>query len=336
MNNANCTCKILIADGGDDDRIENLLIHNLNFPNLNYEYIKYPFDKTIDDYYRKLENVLKRVQTKYFIFADNDDFFILDKFNELVLKLESDSSYIGARGQLINLTLFDTNYNGISDHIGDFYIAVSKDSKSLNQIDPIERIETLCKNFSKFDYYTNWYCIYRTNEYKDFYSKLNSLPIKEVLVNEILVNVMVAFTGKVYITNDPYIVRQINSSMLGDKLMSGNSFLERCLTLDALTEINFSVNTFLDIDNPSKKRIFVAIAAWLEFFIYNNYYQNHHNKSIFSKTIKYIKKNRYLYKTIYSLYLKYKNILNKEYVTKIVCLPNIESYIIKKKSKFKK
>ena len=79
MNDMKCPYKILIADGGKDKSIEEHLSDSSNYPDLNYVYIRYPYDETIDDFYRKLENILSQVQTKYHLYADNDDFFLLNK-----------------------------------------------------------------------------------------------------------------------------------------------------------------------------------------------------------------------------------------------------------------
>ena len=40
MNTIQCGYKILIADGGDDESLQNHLENYQNYPNLNYDYIK--------------------------------------------------------------------------------------------------------------------------------------------------------------------------------------------------------------------------------------------------------------------------------------------------------
>jgi glycosyltransferase domain-containing protein len=328
MNDICCPYKILIADGGDDLEVENILKINTNYPNIIFEYFKFPYDNTLVQFYSKLEKIIDQVETKYFLLADNDDFFIFNHFNKFIEILENDNSYIGARGKLINLSIYDKDGIITNTPFGKSYIALSKDSKDINNTSPINRVEFLCNNFSKFDYYTNWYCIFRKNDYLNIFKKLNIIPIKEVIVNEILMNVLLAFNGKIYINNDPFIIRQLNSSMLGDKLMHGNSFLERCLVNGAFTDFTYSINNYTDADQDSKDKILASIATWLEYFIYNNYKQNSNNNPFFSFIKLYIKNNTYIYKVFYYLYLKYRNLKNKDNKIHIVNLPIIESYIL--------
>jgi hypothetical protein len=74
-----------------------------------------------------------------------------------------------------------------------------KETFSLDQDDTIERIEFLCNNMSRYDYYINWYRIFRLKDFVDVHCKLNSHPIKEVLVNEILMNVLLLIRGKIHV-----------------------------------------------------------------------------------------------------------------------------------------
>ena len=78
MNDLSCPYKILVADGGEDKNIENHLKDINNYPNLDYSYIRFPADNTLSDFYRKFVSVINSVKTPYLLFADNDDFFLLD------------------------------------------------------------------------------------------------------------------------------------------------------------------------------------------------------------------------------------------------------------------
>ena len=79
MNDMQCSYKILIADGGEDSAIEQHLRNHENYPHLDYEYIRYPYDATIDDYCKKFENVISRVESEYLLLADNYYFYLLER-----------------------------------------------------------------------------------------------------------------------------------------------------------------------------------------------------------------------------------------------------------------
>ena len=51
MDLLNFPYKILIADGGENVEIQQVLENKDNFPNLNYDYIRYPYDNTLDDFH---------------------------------------------------------------------------------------------------------------------------------------------------------------------------------------------------------------------------------------------------------------------------------------------
>jgi len=74
----NCPFKILIADGGLDDSVQQYL-STLEPNNLNLEYVRYPPDLSLKEWFAKISDVTQRVETKYAILADNDDFLFFDR-----------------------------------------------------------------------------------------------------------------------------------------------------------------------------------------------------------------------------------------------------------------
>ena len=79
MNDIKCPYPILIADGGINIEIEDYLSNKQNYSDLDYTYIRYPADKTLPDFYKKFLAVIGLVKTPYLLFADNDDFFLIDQ-----------------------------------------------------------------------------------------------------------------------------------------------------------------------------------------------------------------------------------------------------------------
>jgi glycosyltransferase domain-containing protein len=308
MNSINCKFKILIADGGNDIDLISFLNNKSNYPNLDYEYLKYPYDATIEDYYNKFKDALSKIKTKYLVLADNDDFFLLDRFDNYIQYLNLNSDYIGARGELVNLKLFDNNKKIKNSIFGKSYEAIIINSPTLEHENPLSRINFLCSNFNNYSYCTNWYCIFNTIKFSKIYNDLNSFNNKELLINEISINIMFVYTGKIKIFDEAFIVRQINTSSVGDNLIINNSFLERCINHNAFSDFNYLVDNILKIkDTTIKHSILNSIAAWLEIFIYNNRLERLYQKSnnfIFRNKLK---KIPIFGKLIYALYLATNN-----------------------------
>jgi len=273
MNDMRCPCRILIADGGEDSAIEQHLRNHENYRHLDYEYIRYPYDATIEDYYMKCENVISRVESEYLLRADNDDFYLLDRIPEILAFLDMHKNYVGARGELVNLTLFDRA--GLSSHVtlGTRYLAVADEVPSIENTCPYERVEALCKGMSTYDYYANWYCIFRSASFEEVWKSLITLPIKEMIVNEVLTHVLMVMKGKIKIMPTPFYVRQTGTSISAATLVVGNEFLERCIVNNALSEFGVAVDQFVEVQTRDERdRLLRAIAAWLEVFVSNIYW----------------------------------------------------------------
>lgn len=275
--------KILIADGGDDQNLESHLREYRNYPNLDYEYIRYPFDSSLEDYYQKLYDVLTRVKTKYTLHADNDDFYLLDKIENHLTFLDENLDYVAARGSLVNLELVNRKYEPISSPTGHAYLARYVFSEPIVAHSHLERIKLLCEGMSKFDYYSNWYSITRTDVLVSIWSQLVTLKIKEVIVLEILSHVMLVTAGKVRITPDEFYFRQSHTSSFGDTLVRNNEFVERCIANNGLSEFAYALNNFQILKNIEENEIALrSIAYWFNEFIFNI---NDSKRADFKKTI---------------------------------------------------
>ena len=272
MNDMQCPYKILIADGGADSAIEqHLRNHCSNYPYLNCEYVRYPYDTTLDDYHKKFENIVSRVESEYLLVADNDDFYLLERIPEILAFLDAHKDYVGARGQLVDLTLYSKT--GVSSGTkSSRYAAVSREAVSIEDASPFDRVEALCRGMSTHDYYANWYCIFRSEPFNDMWKSLMTLPIKEVIVLEVLVHVLMTARGKIKITSKPFYIRQSHTSSFAVTLLVGNEFLERCIVNNALSGFGLAIDQFVaDGGEEERHRLLKAIAAWLEVFVTNIY-----------------------------------------------------------------
>ncbi len=92
--------RVLIADGGNDPRVVEVLSQADSFPNVNYEYVRYSYDRRYADYFRKVADALARVATPFVVLACNDDFFITDGLERSARFLEAHPDYVAAAGDV--------------------------------------------------------------------------------------------------------------------------------------------------------------------------------------------------------------------------------------------
>ena len=90
--------KILLADGGKDEKIERHLNKIENYPNLNYQYIRFPYDHGYPEFYSKVNNTLNLVTTPFVLLGDNDDFFDINGLQNSVEFLSQNSNFSACRG----------------------------------------------------------------------------------------------------------------------------------------------------------------------------------------------------------------------------------------------
>jgi glycosyltransferase domain-containing protein len=282
MNDMRCPYRILIADGGEDSAIEQHLRNHENYSHIDYEYIRYPYDATIEGYYRKLENVISRVESEYLLLADNDDFYLLERIPDILAFLDTQKDYVGARGQLVDLFLFDKAGSSKGLTSGLRYLAVSNEAPSIESASPFDRIEALCRDMGKYLYYGNWYCVFRSASLQEVWKSLITLPKKEVIVTEMLTHVLMLMRGKIKIMPYPFYIRQSNTSMHSDTLLVGNGFLERCLVNNALSEFGLAVDQFVSVGNKEERdRLLRAIAGWLEALVSNIHFSRLRDETSF-------------------------------------------------------
>ena len=285
----------------------------------------------MEDYYNKYHDVLKRVTTPYVIQADNDDFFILNNIPELIKSLEVNVDVVGVRGEHTDFIVYGSSF-GINNNIqGSRYTAIARSAPSLEMESSIERIDYLCKNMARFDYYSNWYCIFRTEIVLEIWNRLMTISIKEPLLIEILMHVYLLEKGKILIFNFPYYLRQQETSQFGDTLVINNNFVERCVFHGVLSEFGISINKFLTSHTEhEKKEVLKSITIWFQQFIVNihNNSMRYHN-SQFYKFRKRLKSIAYVGPFSEIVYLYISNLFKQQGKRKFIKIKEIENYIIK-------
>jgi glycosyltransferase domain-containing protein len=331
MDNKRCPYRILIADGGEDQKLENFLKSGDHYKNLKYSYLRYPFDATLSEFYSKLENVISLVESDYVLLADNDDFYILDRISELASFLDANSDYVAARGQLVTFEVFDSLGNSNACAFGARYRASMSHTKSIDSDNPVERIDSVCRGMAEQNYYMNWYSVVRTQALQKIWKNLVSLPIREIIVLEVMTHVMLLHEGKLKVIASPFYMRQLNTSFFGDDLVIDNKFLERCLCSNAFSEFPVAVNLFLGATNDEDRRkILISIAGWLNIFLFNINRGNQIRSGVIFKYYNFFIHVPYIGILIEKIFIFVKYFFNQGTKKTIVRIPDIEPYILNK------
>lgn len=331
MNDMRCPHHILIADGGKDSAIEQHLGDHRNYPLLDYEYIRFRFDDSVKTYVYKLVSVLGLVRTEYVLLADNDDFYLLQPIPEILLFLDTNSEYVGARGLHLSLSLADESGPEESITKGDWYDATVFGSPSIEHATAIERVEALCCNIQKYDYYMNWYCIFRTPVLQDVWRRLGTIPTREVIVLEMLTLIFVLCMGKLKVFPKNFYVRQVNPDSGSSQLVIGNEFLERMVIGNEFVHFGQAVDRHLPSLSASEKdRVLRAIAGWLEVFVSNIFLLRQQSLRTKFRKLQRVFKSSLILQTLFSgLYLGLANRLTSSGSRKRIRLPLLERYILK-------
>ncbi|OHB44726.1 MAG: hypothetical protein A2178_01730 [Planctomycetes bacterium GWC2_49_10] len=90
---------VIIADGEVNPTIDRLLSDPATFPNLSFEYQRH-CDLSFSDFYKKCAETIRKVQTKYVMMSDNDDFAIIAGIQKSIEYLNNEPEYVCAGGQI--------------------------------------------------------------------------------------------------------------------------------------------------------------------------------------------------------------------------------------------
>jgi hypothetical protein len=136
--------------------------------------------------------------------------------------------------------------------------------------------------------------------------------------------------GKIKIMQSPFYIRQSNTSMFGDTLVVGNEFLERCIVNNALSEFGVAVDQFVAVETREEKdRLLRAIAAWLEVFVSNIYWDRVRVRTRFIYRLrKKIKRVPLLGSWMAQIYYRIAHLFSPLRQRRLVRLKSIEPYIL--------
>lgn len=266
MDSIECRCKILIADGGNDENLQNHLESNGHYRNLDYTYIRYPYDKSLEKYYRKLCDVTDKVYTPYVMYADNDDFIIIDNINDYIGFLENNSDYGSCGGDSAALTIYSKSDAIVNACYGQFFnIRRDKSVPSSNELNT--GISRVCRflergNFDKTWFV--WYDIQRVDLVRLSHEYIKKYDFKDVVSFEMYRNLSLLLLGKSKKFDSLFYVRQSGTSETSSDPDVANNIVERFIRIDAFGEImNGLVHVDKTMRDDEKIAINRAFARWI-------------------------------------------------------------------------
>ena len=187
---------IIIADGSGLEEIENYFKNDLSIKKLNFRYIKYPKDQTYSDYFAKLSDSINKVETKYIILADDDDFYSFQGIEKSVEFLENNDDYVTCRGIIGEFRLTDNL------ELSSFYVP-KQPSNSLIDNKAFDRY------FSKlFAGSSTVYDVHLTEFQKKSHMILHENNFIEPIMVEMIPESLDVIEGKIGRINEIYLMRQ--------------------------------------------------------------------------------------------------------------------------------
>jgi glycosyltransferase domain-containing protein len=302
--------KILIADGGKENNLQNILTKE-SYPNLDFEYLRYPFDRSFSEYYSKLVDVVSKVETPFVVMADNDQFPIKIGIEASADFLQKNSDYIACAGKSVSCTVRD--HNGHSSLQGKVRFTLIRQDKSIEFNTARERI---VRQFS--NHILTYYDVHRTNVLLDHFRILRILDIKDVYLAEEFLTIWLVASGKIKRVPELSLVRQTNTTSANPIVYGQNDALSRMFIeswskdfygyIEVVAEVANSIDkTSLD---ENKKLI---RECHMEQFVRN--FKSRLNVSLISlikKKVFLLNKNSLLWKIIYWLYTTYERFVDSE------------------------
>ena len=192
---------IIVADGSGLEENENYFKNDLSIKKLNFRYIKYPKDQTYSDYFAKLSDSINKVETKYIILADDDDFYSLQGIEKSVEFLENNSGYVTCRGIIGGFRLTDNLELSSLDIMDKSHLNSLIDNKASDRY------------FSKlFAGSSTFYDVHLTEFQKKNFMILHENNFIEPVMVEMMPESLDVIEGKIGRINEIYLMRQVGNN----------------------------------------------------------------------------------------------------------------------------
>jgi glycosyltransferase domain-containing protein len=256
-----CKFKIMIADSSDNNNLPILIRQNKFDDSLFIQHRYYDFDEEgYEVYVKKKIDSLRDIDTKYMIFADNDDFYDMGGIERSIEFLNENQEYssCGGRTGFFELMKQDkrSKYN-----CGKYYLSYVLNTKGILNEKSEDRIAEFFNGVDKNYYYAYNYNLIRKDVAVKISQAASNAKVDDPLILELLFNLILLKSGKVKMLNHLYYMRQLGTSILTSSLNSAGGNMERLIRLDGINILmNIARNSFSN--TSSLKKISTSIEAW--------------------------------------------------------------------------
>lgn len=176
--------RVIVADGDVHTTIERLLSDPGTFPRLRFTYVRYA-DKSFSDFYRKCSESLDRVETRYAMISDNDDFLLPTGVKKCMAFLDANVDFVCAIGGIpgFETVTRDDALNGVVGSVAKLKYRChddgSYDPRNFDQSSAAERVMAELRR-----YLSLYYSVYRTDALRTIMRELKVLDFSDLLMHE--------------------------------------------------------------------------------------------------------------------------------------------------------
>jgi len=199
--------KIVIADGGQEEIVSDVLLNHANFPNLDYTYLHYKESGTPSELLFRIDHAFKDISTPYVLKAANDDFFMVEGIQKALSFLDTHPDYVSSRGEIYDFCVTgasEPRHNSVYGYVT-YFRQFSLSESSISEDTAIERVRHQCANICMA-----WYDIYRTDQLKKYHQILHKLNPTDSRFSDRITDFLPVAEGKLHRGKGLFMLHQAN------------------------------------------------------------------------------------------------------------------------------
>jgi glycosyltransferase domain-containing protein len=185
LNRTNFPYPLIIADGEVHPDVAALLEEQATFPNLSYQFIRYPNDTTYTQFYRKMADANRRVQTPYVMLADNDDFPCAAGIERAVAFLNANPDYSSCGGRVAGFELLSSANPDLPPQLTGPLARLEIEYSSAYAPADLQQDDVGRRSLEGYrNSVTTYYHVFRTPVLDTLHRELNELDFSDLTIHE--------------------------------------------------------------------------------------------------------------------------------------------------------
>ncbi len=293
-----------------------------------FEYKYFGPDKNFNTYRSKVIGALEKINTKYVLFASNDDFYIKNGLVKALKKLKSDKNYSAARGLIKTFSV--NSPNGLYGKLIVKDTLYKKGSILSNK--PHERILEFTKKSNGI-----WHDIVKRDDILDAWKISKRSRFDNIIIHDLFTFLFICSRGKCLRAGYIFMLHQDHKNRMGLKSEYSDTEI---LIGKILSRTSMGKKFIKSITKLSKFKNKIQLKEFENKFInlfYSEYlFQRIENKHMFEKSKTFLTKIKFYltqkFVLLYTIYLYFKfitNHKNKKNISKLK-LNLIDDFLAKK------